>query len=92
VTPAWFDPLARALAQFGKLPQLKAAFSILKGGYVVYESANKEHQKFGDEFPGWRKETNRPLARTRRRLAQAAALGDDRRLSAAAVGHGQVTC
>jgi hypothetical protein len=51
VTPAWFDPLAAAAAQFDKLRQLKAAFSILRGGYVVYGSAGKEHQKFADEFP-----------------------------------------
>jgi hypothetical protein len=72
VTPAWFDPLAPATAQFDKLGQLKTPFSILKGGYVVYESAGKEHQQFGDEFPGWRKEMKSgPLARTRRRLIQA---------------------
>jgi hypothetical protein len=72
VTPAWFDPLASATAQFDKLGQLKTPFSILKGGYVVYESAGKEHQKFGDEFPDWRKEMKSgPLARTRRRLIQA---------------------
>lgn len=70
VTPSWFDPLAPATAQFDKLGQLQAAFSILKGGYVVYESAGKEQQKFGDEFPEWRKEMKAgPLARTRRRLA-----------------------
>jgi hypothetical protein len=72
VTPAWFDPLAAATAQFDKLGQLKTPFSILKGGYVVYESAGKEHQKFGDEFPDWRKEMKTgPLARTRRRVIQA---------------------
>jgi hypothetical protein len=72
VTPSWFDSLAAATAQFDKLGQLKAAFSILKGGYVVYESAGKEQQQFGDEFPGWRKEMKAgPLARTRRRLIQA---------------------
>ena len=72
VTPSWFDPLAPATAQFDKLGQLRSAFSILKGGYVVYESAGKEHQRFGDEFPEWRKEMKTgPLARTRRRLAQA---------------------
>ena len=39
---------------------------------MVYESAGKEQQKFGDEFPEWRKEMKTgPLARTRRRLAQA---------------------
>lgn len=71
VTPAWFDPLAPKSAQFDKLGQLSAAFTILKGGYVVYESAGKEHQKFGDEFPDWRKEMKAgPLARTRLRLTQ----------------------
>jgi hypothetical protein len=75
VTPSWFDPLAPATAQFDKLGQLHAAFSILKGGYVVYESAGKEQQKFGDEFPEWRKQMKAgPLARTRRRLVQAADL------------------
>jgi hypothetical protein len=72
VTPSWFDPLAPATAQFDKLGQLHAAFSILKGGYVVYETAGKEQQKFGDAFPDWRKQMKAgPLARTSRRLAQA---------------------
>jgi len=75
VTPSWFDPLAAATAQFDKLGQLHAPFSILKGGYVVYESAGQEQQKFGDQFPGWRRDMKAgPLARTRRRLAQAADL------------------
>ena len=72
VTPSWFDPLAPATAQFDKLGQLTAAFSILKGGYMVYESAGKEQQTFGNAFPNWRKEMKTgPLARTRRRLIQA---------------------
>ena len=85
VTPSWFDPLALAgtqpaagaqpaapSPQFDKLGHLTAPFTILKGGYVVYESAGQEQQKFGDEFPEWRKEMKAgPLARTRRRLAQA---------------------
>ena len=72
VTPSWFDPLAPATAQFDKLGHLSAAFSIVKGGYVVYGSGGKEHQKVGDEFPGWRKKMKTgPLARTRRRVAQA---------------------
>jgi len=72
VTPSWFDPLAPATVQCDKLGQLNAAFGILKGGYVVYESGGKEHQKFGDEFPDWRKQMKTgPLARTRRRLIQA---------------------
>lgn len=72
VTPSWFDPLAPATAQFDKLGQLAAAFSTLKGGYMVYEHAGKEQQKFGTEFPNWRKEMKTgPLARTRRRVIQA---------------------
>ncbi|MBO0818526.1 MAG: hypothetical protein J2P30_25610 [Actinobacteria bacterium] len=75
ITPAWFDPLAAKTAQFDKLRHLTAPFSLLKGGYMVYESAGTPHQKFGDEFPEWRKEMKTgQLARTRRRRAQAAAL------------------
>jgi hypothetical protein len=75
VTPAWFDPLAGS-GPFDKLGLLTAPFTILKGGYVVYATAGKEQQKFGDEFPQWRKEMKQgPYARTRRRLAQASALG-----------------
>jgi hypothetical protein len=73
VAPCWFDPLSAKSAQFDKLGCLTAPFSILKGGYVVYESAGKEHQKFGDEFPQWRRDMKSgPLARTRLRLTQAA--------------------
>lgn len=75
VTPAWFDPLAAKTAQYDKLGHLHTPFSILKGGYVVYASAGREHQKFGDQFPEWRKETKTgPLARTKRRIAQAEAV------------------
>ncbi len=76
VTPAWFDPLAPPTAQFDKLGQLQAAFTIVKGGYVVYSSAGQPQQKFGDEFPQWRRDMkNGPLARTRARLGQLAAAG-----------------
>lgn len=72
VTPSWFDSLAPATAQFDKMGQLTSPFSILKGGYMVYESAGAPHQDFGGEFPDWRKEMKTgPLARTRRRLIQA---------------------
>ena len=54
VTPAWFDPLAPSSAQFDKLDLLHGPFTLLKGGYLVYGSAGKEHQKQGDEFPKWR--------------------------------------
>jgi hypothetical protein len=75
VTPAWFDPLAGSGAQFDKLGLLKAPFGILKGGYVVYATAGKEQQKYGDDFPQWRKDMKQgPYARTRRRIAQATAM------------------
>jgi hypothetical protein len=76
VTPAWFDPLSDpATAQYDKLGKLQKPFSILKGGYLVYESAGSEHQQFGDEFPAWRREMKSgKLARTRRRVSQAKAL------------------
>lgn len=70
VTPAWFDPNAKGVP-FDKLGLLPAQFDILKGGYVVYASAGKEQQKFGDEFPQWRREMKQgPFARTHRRVAQ----------------------
>lgn len=56
VTPAWFDPLAAANAQFDKLGKVEQAFAILKGGYVVYASEGKTHQLNGDEFPQWRRD------------------------------------
>jgi hypothetical protein len=75
VTPAWFDPQAAPTAQFDKLGLLTAPFGIVKGGYVVYATAGKEQQKFGDEFPQWRREMKQgPYARTRRRIAQATAI------------------
>jgi hypothetical protein len=71
VTPAWFDPQAPAGSQFDKLGLLTEPFTILKGGYVVYAHEGKEHQKFGDEFPQWRRDMKSgPAARTRRRLSQ----------------------
>jgi hypothetical protein len=75
VTPAWFDPLAASTTQFDQLKLLTAPFSMLKGGYVVYESAGQAQQKFGDEFPDWRRQMKTgALARTRRRMAEARAL------------------
>jgi len=72
VTPSWFDPQAPATTQFDKLGLVSAAFSILKGGYVVYESAGKPQQKSGEDFPQWRKHMKTgPLARTKFRVSQA---------------------
>jgi len=72
VTPAWFNPRAPATAQFDKLGELSAAFSIAPSGYVVYESAGKVYQQFGHDFPDWRKKMKSgPLARGGRRVIQA---------------------
>jgi len=76
VTPDWFDPLAPATAQFDKLGQLHAAFSIVKGGYVVYSAAGQPQQKFGEEFPQWRRDMKSgPLARNHARMRQLGAPG-----------------
>ncbi len=49
---------------------------MLKGGYVVYSSAGGPQQKFGDEFPQWRRDMKSgPLARTRAKLGQLAVSG-----------------
>ena len=72
VTPSWFDPRAPATAQFDKLGLLHAPFSVLKGGYVVYESTGTVKQSFGEEFPGWRKQVlTGPRSRPTRRLGEA---------------------
>jgi hypothetical protein len=72
VTPSWFDPLAPATAQFDKLGKLTAGFSILPGGYMTYQSGNKEQQQWGTACPNWRKEMKTgPWARTRQRVIQA---------------------
>jgi hypothetical protein len=64
--------MAPATAQFDKLGQLTAPLSMLKGRYVVYESAGQEHQEFGENFPEWRKQMKAgPAARAGRRLHQA---------------------
>jgi hypothetical protein len=72
VTPAWFDPLAPAGAQFDKLGQLTAGFTILPGGYMTYQSGNKEQQQWGSAYPGWRKAMKSgPWARGQQRVIQA---------------------
>ena len=77
VTPAWFDPLAvqKEATRFDKLGLLSASFSILKGGYVVYATAGKQRQVYGDQFPDWRKKMKAgEFSRTSLRRQQAASL------------------
>lgn len=67
VLPNWFDP--QATKDFDHLGKLSAPFSLLSGGYVVYMTGGQEQQKYGDEFPDWRKDMKRenPVSRTTRR-------------------------
>jgi len=68
VTPSWYDPQAPTTAQFDKLGKLTAGFSILPGGYMVYESKGKEQELWGGQYPSWRKPMKTgPMARTQQR-------------------------
>jgi hypothetical protein len=72
VTPSWYDPQPPAGAQFDKMNQLTAGFSILPGGYMVYENKGKEQEQWGAQYPSWRKAMKSgPMARTQRRVLQA---------------------
>lgn len=72
VTPSWFDPQAPATAQFDKLGQLTAGFSILPGGYMAYASKGKEQEQWGSNYPDWRKAMKTgPTAHSRLQAIQA---------------------
>jgi hypothetical protein len=71
VHPAWFDPNRGKSAQYDHLSLLHAPFTILKGGYVVYEGAGKAMQVYGDAFPEWRRAMKSgPHARTMRKVTE----------------------
>lgn len=73
VLPAWFDPNAARGAKVDQLGVLKAPFTIAKGGYAVYMVGGREQQKFGAEFPAWRRQMKQAVtSRTARRGRQAA--------------------
>lgn len=74
VTPAWFDRQAGPHARFDWLGKVRRPFTMSSGGYVVLETEGKVTQKFGEEYPEWRRGTKGdPLARTSRRVEQSAA-------------------
>jgi hypothetical protein len=76
VLPAWFDPQSPAGAKLDWLGLVTKPFGILPGGYAVYADASGEHQKFGEEFPEWRRAMKSgPHARTQRRVVQGEHLG-----------------
>ena len=68
VFPSWFD--AQGRAPYDQLHRLSAPFTMDHGGYVVYlpPGATTEQQKFGEEFPEWKKATKlSELSRTSKR-------------------------
>lgn len=73
VFPAWFDPQAAQGSRFDQLRNVSAPFSMTANGYVIVMVAGKVSQRFGDEFPEWKKALKTfPAARTARRSAQVA--------------------
>jgi hypothetical protein len=73
VTPAFFDDAPLADSKFDHLGALSSAFTIAKSGYAVLWAPGtaQPQQKFGDEYPEWRKATKRrEFSRTLRRLKQ----------------------
>lgn len=56
VTGDWFDAFARPQSQFDFLKNLKAPFTLTKGGYMTLWNAQGQKQVYGEEYPEWRKE------------------------------------
>ena len=77
VTPSFFDPQPPSGAQFDKLGQLTAGFSVLPSGYMTYQTANKgEQQLWGGAYPNWRKltKTTASWSRSQQRVIQVQAM------------------
>lgn len=71
VFPAWFDVRAKSTDQFDWLKKVRRPFTLTHGGYEVYRAEGQEQQRFGEEYPEWRKATkNHALARTAKRLGE----------------------
>src|SRR2546425_309412 len=71
VTKRYFDHLAPVGTQLDYLKKLTKPYSMTKGGYLLVRHAGKIEQKFGDDYPGWRRATKEfPAARTAKRLRQ----------------------
>lgn len=68
VTPRWFDPQARHTRGLDYLGKVSRPFTMTKGGYWVQEKEGAITQKYGEEFPEWKKELkNADLGRASRR-------------------------
>jgi hypothetical protein len=69
VTQRWFDPQAK-VGPFDYMGNLKAPFTMTKGGYLITLSEGRVSQVFGDKHEEWRTRELKqsPLSRTARRL------------------------
>ena len=74
VTPAWFDPQASAGERLDWMGRCTAAFEMTSGGYTIVMAEGQVSQKFGDDYPEWRKPAKlADTSRTARRVPAAAA-------------------
>lgn len=69
VLPEWFDP--QGVGPFDHLRKLTKPFTMTSGGYVVVTAEGKTTQRFGEEYPAWRKAGKlADTSRTARRLGR----------------------
>lgn len=57
VTPNWFDAQAAPGAAMDHLGRVSRPFQMDRGGYYVHMKAGKPTQVFGEDVPGWRRDT-----------------------------------
>lgn len=57
VTPSWFDARPEPGARMDYLGRVSRPFQMDQGGYYVHVKAGKPAQVFGEEVPGWRRDT-----------------------------------
>ena len=73
VTPYWFDPQAKPKRRFDFMRTTKGPFKMSPGGYVVEMREGKVSQRFGAQYPEWRRAMKAiDVARTARRIAEPA--------------------
>lgn len=56
VTGPWFNPMAASSDRFDYLGNLRAPFSMSKGGYWVQRKDGRASEKFGEQMPDWMRE------------------------------------
>lgn len=70
VFPGWFDPQAAVGTRLDQLHKLSTPFTMTPHGYVIVMVAGNVTQRFGDEYPEWKKDKSFPAARTAKRRKQ----------------------